>query len=227
MQRCLIVDDSRAFLSSARALLESQGMTVTACALSGEEALTIAKRAKPDLALVDVELAGEDGFMLARSLIAQDPTLSRRYGLRIRARGHRRAGGWVRRVRIHLEDRARQASDRGAVERLAGFEKGEDGEDPTVIVTLARKVELRKDVPDVFLDRTLADPERLRDAAIGPSFGHQREHLAFARCQLGQPIGSVSCSEHLADELGVDDRSAFADALNGIKEVGRVRRRGS
>jgi DNA-binding NarL/FixJ family response regulator len=75
VQRCLIVDDSRAFLSSAQALLESQGMTVTACALSGEEALAIAKHAKPDLALVDVELAGEDGFILARSLIAQDPAM--------------------------------------------------------------------------------------------------------------------------------------------------------
>jgi DNA-binding NarL/FixJ family response regulator len=75
VQRCLIVDDSQAFLSSARALLESQGMTVTACALSGAEALTRAKRDPPQLALVDVELAGEDGFMLARSLIAQDPTL--------------------------------------------------------------------------------------------------------------------------------------------------------
>lgn len=50
-------------------------MTVTACAFSGEEALAIAQPAKPDLALVDVELAGEDGFMLARSLIAQDPTV--------------------------------------------------------------------------------------------------------------------------------------------------------
>jgi CheY-like chemotaxis protein len=50
-------------------------MTVSACALSGEEALAMAKRTKPDLALVDVELAGEDGFKLARSLIAQDPTL--------------------------------------------------------------------------------------------------------------------------------------------------------
>jgi CheY-like chemotaxis protein len=75
VQRCLIVDDSQAFLSSARALLESQGMTVTACALSGEEALALARRTQPQLALVDVELAGEDGCMLARSLIAQDPTL--------------------------------------------------------------------------------------------------------------------------------------------------------
>jgi DNA-binding NarL/FixJ family response regulator len=74
VQRCLIVDDSQAFLSSARALLESQGMIV-ACALSGEEALALARSAKPDLALVDVELAEEDGSALARSLIAQEPTL--------------------------------------------------------------------------------------------------------------------------------------------------------
>jgi DNA-binding NarL/FixJ family response regulator len=75
VQRCLIVDDSPAFLSSARALLESQGMTVAACALSSKEALAIAQRAKPDLALVDVELASEDGLVLARSLITQNPAL--------------------------------------------------------------------------------------------------------------------------------------------------------
>jgi DNA-binding NarL/FixJ family response regulator len=75
VQRCLIVDDSQAFLSSARALLESQGMIVAACALSGEEALALARSTKPDLALVDVELADEDGLALARSLIAQDPAL--------------------------------------------------------------------------------------------------------------------------------------------------------
>jgi DNA-binding NarL/FixJ family response regulator len=75
VNRCLIVDDSQPFLVSARALLESQGMTVAACARSGDDALAIAKNAKPDVALVDVELAGEDGFVLARSLIAQDPAL--------------------------------------------------------------------------------------------------------------------------------------------------------
>jgi DNA-binding NarL/FixJ family response regulator len=74
-QRCLIVDDSPAFLASASALLESQGMTVAACASSGEEALAAAKRSEPDLALVDVELAGEDGIVLAQSLLAQNPAL--------------------------------------------------------------------------------------------------------------------------------------------------------
>jgi DNA-binding NarL/FixJ family response regulator len=75
VQRCLIVDDSQAFLSSARALLESQGMIVAGCALSAEEALALAISAKPDLALVDVELADEDGLALARSLLAHHPAL--------------------------------------------------------------------------------------------------------------------------------------------------------
>jgi CheY-like chemotaxis protein len=74
-QQCLIVDDSPAFLDSARAALESQGVTVAECATCSEEALAAAKSFEFDLALVDVELAGEDGFVLARLLAAQDPAL--------------------------------------------------------------------------------------------------------------------------------------------------------
>ncbi len=74
-KRCLIVDDSRAFLASARALLESQGVTVSACAASSEEALAAAGRCKADFALVDVELGGEDGVALARLLSAREPAL--------------------------------------------------------------------------------------------------------------------------------------------------------
>ena len=73
--RCLIVDDSRAFVSSARALLESQGMTVMACASCAEEALEVARSSKAEFALVDIELGGEDGFELARTLLAQEPAL--------------------------------------------------------------------------------------------------------------------------------------------------------
>jgi two-component system, NarL family, nitrate/nitrite response regulator NarL len=75
LQRCLIVDDSQAFLASAQALLESQGMSVSSSASCSEEALAAAAGLELDLALIDVELAGEDGFALARSLAAQDPAL--------------------------------------------------------------------------------------------------------------------------------------------------------
>jgi CheY-like chemotaxis protein len=74
-QRCLIVDDSSAFLSSACALLESQGIQVAACVLSGEEALVVAARSDLDLALIDVELGDEDGLELARALVRQHPAL--------------------------------------------------------------------------------------------------------------------------------------------------------
>jgi DNA-binding NarL/FixJ family response regulator len=73
--RCLLVDDSRAFLSSAGALLESQGMTVAACAFCADEAMAAAQSARPDVVLVDVELGDEDGVALTRSLLAHNPAL--------------------------------------------------------------------------------------------------------------------------------------------------------
>jgi DNA-binding NarL/FixJ family response regulator len=66
--RCLIVDDSEAFLASASRLLSSQGLEVIGRALSGAEALGMAKQLRPDVALVDVQLGDEDGLELTRQL---------------------------------------------------------------------------------------------------------------------------------------------------------------
>jgi two-component system, NarL family, nitrate/nitrite response regulator NarL len=63
--RCLIVDDSEAFLASASRLLSTQGIEVVGCALSGAETLRLA-----DVALVDVQLGDEDGLEVARQLAA-------------------------------------------------------------------------------------------------------------------------------------------------------------
>ena len=66
--RCLIVDDSEEFLASAVRLLESQGIAIVGIATSGKEALELAEALAPDLALVDIELADEDGIALAQEL---------------------------------------------------------------------------------------------------------------------------------------------------------------
>jgi two-component system nitrate/nitrite response regulator NarL len=66
--RTLIVDDSEAFLASARLLLESQGVEIVGTSTSGAEALDLAVALSPDLALVDVELGEEDGVALASEL---------------------------------------------------------------------------------------------------------------------------------------------------------------
>ena len=60
--RCLIVDDNAGFLRSARSLLEGQGLTVVAVALTGNEALRQAEALRPNVVLVDIELGGESGF---------------------------------------------------------------------------------------------------------------------------------------------------------------------
>jgi two-component system, NarL family, nitrate/nitrite response regulator NarL len=70
--RVLIVDDSRLFLEAARALLERAGLSVVGVASTATAALTQAERLTPDVALVDITLAGESGFELARRLVEHD-----------------------------------------------------------------------------------------------------------------------------------------------------------
>jgi len=66
--RCLIVDDSAAFLKAARSLLEREGVAVVGVASTGTEALREAEQLRPDVTLLDIDLGGESGFDLARRL---------------------------------------------------------------------------------------------------------------------------------------------------------------
>ncbi len=66
--RCLIVDDSDEFLASAARLLAGQEMEIVGTARTGEEAVARAARLAPDVALVDVQLADEDGLAVARTI---------------------------------------------------------------------------------------------------------------------------------------------------------------
>ncbi len=69
--RCLLVDDSDAFLEAASVLLEQEGVTVVGVARDIAGALRQARALQPDVILVDVGLGKENGFDLAR-LLARD-----------------------------------------------------------------------------------------------------------------------------------------------------------
>jgi two-component system nitrate/nitrite response regulator NarL len=71
--RCLIVDDSEEFVASATRLLESQGLEIVGAATASSDALRLAHTLRPDLALVDIELADEDGIELAQALDERVP----------------------------------------------------------------------------------------------------------------------------------------------------------
>ena len=66
--RCLIVDDSAAFVDAARGLLECEGLSVVGVASTGAEALRLFEEIRPDVTLVDINLGGESGFDLAEQL---------------------------------------------------------------------------------------------------------------------------------------------------------------
>jgi DNA-binding NarL/FixJ family response regulator len=68
----LIVDDHADFRAGARALLEVDGFEVLGEAADGESALEAARRLRPQVVLLDIQLPGMDGFAVADRLAAAD-----------------------------------------------------------------------------------------------------------------------------------------------------------
>ncbi len=66
--RCVIVDDNREFLQTARELLTSEGISVVSAVTTGADACRSCRELRPDVALVDIDLGGEDGFQVARQI---------------------------------------------------------------------------------------------------------------------------------------------------------------
>jgi DNA-binding NarL/FixJ family response regulator len=72
----LIVDDHDAFRASARALLEADGFDVVGEAGDGARAIQAVARLRPNIVLLDIQLPGPDGFVVAEELArAPDPPL--------------------------------------------------------------------------------------------------------------------------------------------------------
>jgi DNA-binding NarL/FixJ family response regulator len=76
--RVLVVDDGAAYLRAMVAVVaETPGFDVVGEASSGEDALVVATRSRPDLVLMDVHLPGIDGMEATRRLLrgARPPTV--------------------------------------------------------------------------------------------------------------------------------------------------------
>ncbi|MFZ5596367.1 MAG: response regulator [Bacillota bacterium] len=73
MYKILVVDDEQNILELIRYNLEKEGYSVLT-ASSGEKALEVARREKPDLVLLDVMLPGFDGLSVCRVLRQNEET---------------------------------------------------------------------------------------------------------------------------------------------------------
>jgi len=68
----LVVDDHAGFRSRARLLLEAEGYEVIGEAADGETAMAAARRLRPEIVLLDVQLPDLDGFEVAARLSGGD-----------------------------------------------------------------------------------------------------------------------------------------------------------
>jgi CheY-like chemotaxis protein len=71
--KVLIVDDSAHFRAAAAELLADRGLEVFGLAADGVQATELINPASPDGALIDINLAGPDGFTIASALAAACP----------------------------------------------------------------------------------------------------------------------------------------------------------
>src|SRR5215468_8371256 len=71
--RILVAEDETIIRLDLRDLLERAGHEVVAEARDGEEAVELAKRHEPDLAVLDVRMPRLDGIEAARSILADRP----------------------------------------------------------------------------------------------------------------------------------------------------------
>jgi len=70
-ERVLIVDDHAGFRREARRLLQDIGRQVVGEAGTGADALSAARRLKPDIVLLDIQLPDLDGLAVAASLSSE------------------------------------------------------------------------------------------------------------------------------------------------------------
>jgi DNA-binding response OmpR family regulator len=84
MARVLVADDEAAIVMAIRDELRFEGMDV-AEALSGPEALSVARSFKPDVLLLDLMLPGLNGFDVCRTIRCERPDL---WIIMLTVRGH-------------------------------------------------------------------------------------------------------------------------------------------
>ena len=72
--RLLIVEDHLLFAEVLADLLRAEGVEVVGIATNGPDALSAARRERPDIVVVDLGLGDVDGFTVGRAILADQPS---------------------------------------------------------------------------------------------------------------------------------------------------------
>jgi DNA-binding NarL/FixJ family response regulator len=200
--RVVIADGQPLVRAGLQALLESQDdVTVVGQAADGDEAVALARQARPDVLLVDSELPGLDGVELARRVLAE-PELA---GVRIvflsacdtdeRLLPALRAG-----IRGFLlkDGRVDQLAD--AVRAVAA---GDAALAPSVvgrlIAELAAQPDVRRHTPEQLEELTPREREVVALVAAGLSNSEIAEHLVVSPATAKTHVSRALCKMRARD----------------------------
>ena len=192
--RVLLADDHRVLLGSLRALLERHGCIVVGEATTGEEAVALAMRVRPQVVVMDLEMPGTGGLAAAHRMAKLVPAAK------------------VLILSAHDEDNdvIEALSEAG----VAGYLVKSDAPDELInavhIVSGGRRY-LSPSVAPILLGR-LKDPQAGKRGARSAITRREREVLRL--------IGQGATSKDIAQTLGINPKTAQVHRENLKDKLG-------
>ena len=80
----------------------------------------------------------------------------------------------------------------------------------------------RENTAHMLLDRSLGDPQPVRDASVRAALCHEREHFAFTLCELMKKVGTAACRDKFLHQRRVNDRPTCRDPADSLRELGHI-----
>ena len=180
--RVLIVDDHPLFRDGLRSLLEAHGIEVVGEAGNGREGITLARRTRPDVILMDLAMPEMDGLAATRALVAENPDVK----IVILTASDEDADLFEAIKSGAQGYTLKHLASEEFFELLRGVERGE----PALTATLARKV--LQEFRQGGRGRGAADPDQLTEREL--------EVLAYM-------VDGVTSNKELADRLVVSENT--------------------
>jgi DNA-binding NarL/FixJ family response regulator len=216
--RVVIVDDQALMRGAFRTILESSGLDVVGEAASGEDAVAVVGRLRPDVVLMDVRMPGGDGLSATRSMAEVAPSarvlVLTTFDLDDYVYGALRAGaaGFL----------LKNASPEELVTAVRSVASGDNVLDPRVAGRVMARFARRSQGP-AATDAISLLTEREKDVLALLASGLSNTELA-ARLNVSEATAKTHVS-HVLTKLGVRDRvqaviyayeSGFVEQRDGV-----------
>lgn len=192
--RVLLADDHRVLLGSLRALLEHNGFEIVGEATTGEEALVIAAKVRPQVVVMDLEMPGTGGLAAAHRMKQTVPS----------------AKVLILSAHDDESDVLEALNDAGA----AGYLVKSDA--PEELVTAVRAVASGKR----YMSSAVAPILLSRFKNPSPRGVKEESHLTLREREVLRLLAGGATSKDIAQSLGISPKTAQAHRENIKDKLG-------